>query len=500
MASNNKPPDREDKTPTNDDNPFVTFKKYADEQFASFFQNFIGLPSSTQLRDFDCEKNGRLQPICDLIDQAVEAAKITEPNPRSTVPDQQVNRKMGATGLGDSSFLSMLEEITMDPFERWQKHAERHAEEVTRSLEADHNLYRPTGAVQCPYRPTGSSSTRYDEGATIADTMGESSWSTDVMGKLSSDHVTAHRSYFGINSHTQNVPLDAWPLPYITMSPYSPLAVENQLHMEGEGPNMWWRHAFEDLVLLNRGYPMQNMNCHSKNEAWGKKNRQAVSPTTTGIQWVSKLIANGVFGNWQPLKPDSSYEWMGNNEGCKFQIGDEDGIKKAWEMLPVGMDVRRYRDEESTAPYHQEEEGKPDDEVTELDLYEHFLENRNRLTSPNEQSTAPKPAAGQPPRNLPAKAKAPTESSEASPPSIISTLATTERQVLPDGTVHTKVVLKKRFTDGREESNAVEHTTHADPRAGSMSASKSQTPSPRVDRAEVPDEKKEQKSKKGWFW
>ena len=43
-------------------------------------------------------------------------------------------------------------------------------------------------------------------------------------------------------------------------------------------------------------------------------------------------------------------------------------------------------------------------------------------------------------------------------PSVLSTLTTTERTIAPDGTVTTKVVLKKRFADGREESTETVHT------------------------------------------
>jgi hypothetical protein len=43
---------------------------------------------------------------------------------------------------------------------------------------------------------------------------------------------------------------------------------------------------------------------------------------------------------------------------------------------------------------------------------------------------------------------------------ILSTLTTTQRSTAPDGTVTTKVVLKKRFADGREECEESVHTQH----------------------------------------
>ena len=510
MASNSKPPGREDNNSSNNQNPFITFKKYADEQFASFFQNFIGLPSSTQLHDLErsyFDENGRLKPISDFIDKAVEVVKKTETKDRSAESKQQLDRTVSTTRFGHSAFVSILEEISMDPFERWQKHAERHADDVTKTAIADRCLYRskepeePEDPAHCPYRPAGSSPAKYDEIATITDALGESSWSTNIMGTLSSsDHVTTHRSFFGIKSHTQNVPLDAWPLPYIAMSPYSPLAVENQLRKAGERANLRWRHAFEDLILLNKGYSMDDMRCRSNTkDRQSDRQGQSAALTTPGIDWVSDLITNGIFGNWRPSKKGWSCDWSGNNGECKFQLSDEIGMR-AWEMPRIGLSTHGHGDEESTESYHQEKEERASDEVTELDLYEYFLEDRNRSMSSGQQSSTLPPPIRHSSPNVPVNGKAPSSPSEASPPSIISTLTTTERQVLPDGTVHTKVVLKKRFADGREESNEAEHTTHTDPRVGDRRAVNTRAPSPSAQRAEAADVKTEQKPKTGWFW
>lgn len=71
-------------------------------------------------------------------------------------------------------------------------------------------------------------------------------------------------------------------------------------------------------------------------------------------------------------------------------------------------------------------------------------------------------------------------------PAVLSSLTTTHRTVLPDGTVTTKVVLKQRFADGREETHESLHT----------SSEQAQLVEP------VGDDKQEQKERKkgGWFW
>lgn len=70
-------------------------------------------------------------------------------------------------------------------------------------------------------------------------------------------------------------------------------------------------------------------------------------------------------------------------------------------------------------------------------------------------------------------------------PDVLSALTTTQTTRLPDGTVTTKVVLKKRFADGREESSESVHTHHESVQA---EMSKKET------------EKLENGKGKGWFW
>lgn len=89
--------------------------------------------------------------------------------------------------------------------------------------------------------------------------------------------------------------------------------------------------------------------------------------------------------------------------------------------------------------------------------------------------------------------------------SIVSTMTTTERRTLPDGTVETKRVLKKRFADGREESNeSVErqmlsssNSRSAEPKPLEMEVSSTA----RQDKQTQTNEKEDPQPKRsGWFW
>lgn len=137
------------------------------------------------------------------------------------------------------------------------------------------------------------------------------------------------------------------------------------------------------------------------------------------------------------------------------------------------------------------------DATSELDLYKHFL---------GQQSPRPIPspfAKGFANRDL--------DHTQPDKPSVISTLTKTQRQTFPDGRVYTQVTLKKRFSDGREESTETEHTTHecSGPDARSQmpqisnDATSTSTSSLGHDgklKRALGQRTEEKKKKNGWFW
>ena len=98
-----------------------------------------------------------------------------------------------------------------------------------------------------------------------------------------------------------------------------------------------------------------------------------------------------------------------------------------------------------------------------------------------------------------------------SPDSVVSTLTTTETRTLPDGSVETRRVLKKRFADGREESNETVETKSA---LTSSTKSKqlpesvqndskilTQITEARADKqTQTPAQPQDPPRKGGWFW
>lgn len=162
-----------------------------------------------------------------------------------------------------------------------------------------------------------------------------------------------------------------------------------------------------------------------------------------GASWMTSMLERGFFGNrWQII----------------------DGQRHTSEQpLAAAMTAPRL-------PRDTEE-----NEVTELDLYERFL-----------GAQYPSPLSSSAPEN--------------DSQGLISTLTSTERNKLPDGSIHTKIVLKKLFSDGREESSETLHTAYD----SQQPTPKEVTPGGTAVKGAIPQsesnpEVKEPK-RKGWFW
>ncbi|KAF1996928.1 hypothetical protein P154DRAFT_301333 [Amniculicola lignicola CBS 123094] len=210
-----------------------------------------------------------------------------------------------------------------------------------------------------------------------------------------------------------------------------------------------WRDAFEDLVRAERGASL------IPQDQLGQSNRLDYN------RWARRF--------WEP-------EFT---RGTAIPSGRERNQKRvAWEGEETNEEpnyeyAHDHEDQHDDPPTPKIKQGSfGDGPVTELDAYERLLDPKN----------------------------APVQPVAAERSSILSTLTTTERTVAPDGTMTTKVVLKKRFTDGTEESSETVHTQRGqdrnaealDPWKAFQNAQKP-TPQPSED-------KRRAENKSGWFW
>ena len=233
-----------------------------------------------------------------------------------------------------------------------------------------------------------------------------------------------------------------WPAAaYLMLSPYSPLALENKEHFCEQGDK--WRHAFEDLLDVQNGK--------------GLRTRPAQPEHRSSADWLHYMLTRRAF---EP--------------------------------------VNDKRIAEAAATKKPESDCEEEKSVTELDIYERFL-GKQFPSSVSKPIDTPK-ISRFPTEDKPIEITEPTAPNK---PSVVSTLTTTERTTLPDGRVYSRLVLKKRFADGREESSETVQTNEASEgllkALPAMGGDEVTGPSTRQTerQTERPPEKSE---KKGWFW
>jgi hypothetical protein len=248
--------------------------------------------------------------------------------------------------------------------------------------------------------------------------------------------------------------------------PYSPEALASNDQMNQTGVD--WRSAYDDLLRTQKA--------ESKADYWSARNTYPKR-----VPWADESSTD-----------EPSYEYSHDHED---QHDDPPTPKatqsQAW-CHPAQDQSKSDKRHISEYLHEQQQDGRelglnphlhkycqdqhdqlirrlglpdtPESNETELDVYEQLLEK-------------PRPFV-------------PVANVDGAQPSILSTLTTTERSVAPDGSVTTKVILKKRFADGREESSETVHTQ----RGHEMEPWQ-------ASRAPQPEKASEEpKKKSGWFW
>jgi len=186
---------------------------------------------------------------------------------------------------------------------------------------------------------------------------------------------------------------------YLAGSRYSPLRLER------DHTNINWRDAFEDLLVEDASGQLPNAR---RNVGHDQSENKDI--------WISSLVSRDLvelpigYSMFSPLLSSP--------------------------MLAL------------LSPFM--ESGRDHNEESELDHYERFPDKQEQSS----QSVSSAPSANP-------KDQSSQQTRTTSMPSIVATMTTTERHVLPNGTVTTKTVMKKRFADGREESEENMTTTHS---------------------------------------
>jgi hypothetical protein len=261
-------------------------------------------------------------------------------------------------------------------------------------------------------------------------------------------------SKFPIRTTTSNT---TWlGIDWFRHSPYSPIQLEQHSTAHQHGGK--WRAAFEDLLCSHLDKPQV---AHG---AWKAEDSIAASDPDNqtlynhwaqpGIDWMLGLQCRGILPpqlpslyNITPLETKKLDRVFGKIVS---------GVSNFW--TPYGRSV--YEDFTQLArivasPDAEDlvvrSNSKPD---TELDMYENMWKDdygRNEAEDPKSEAM---------PINSLSTALSTNE--ETQKPSVISVMTTTESRTMPDGSVYTKRVLKKRFSDGIEENREEESTGRPD--------------------------------------
>ena len=456
MASSNEDGDRPRKR---DDasNPFIAFRRFADEQISNLLHGVFGLASSHS-------SDQRMKDYQAWLKEARESRHRLD---RQTEESDRI----------------------MDLYTKAHKEGQDPAqEEIQRAIQSDSEI------MQCPYRPADADLSDHPGSWTraLTDAARTNQAPPATLGSCFSDD--------SIDDSFANGRHLGMTMPYILFGPYSPRCLEQEQALRDQGVD--WREAFEDLLALQTGRSMPSEETHRQYgtyEDWTRDMAKMLTDRSSQSKDQEKTAQNppevvkGILADILNIRP-----WPKEIEDTNTDpFGPrDDALPAGWEkkLTPFGRpyyvncDTMSFnsqrphvRGQDETFVDDEAPEAHNNEGTTELDIYEHVL-------SPSLSNAFPKTAA----RSIAHLQHDSTPADNASKkPSILSTLTTTERTTLQDGTVHTKTVLKKRFSDGREESTETMHTQNALPELKPKAAQET------VKNPKAADN--EQKSR-GWFW
>ena len=549
MASNNNDNRSTDKPSKPEENPFISFRRFADEQVSSLLHTVLGLPSAIAAGNSErhqCPYSNRNQQVNTMRRGDIQAGR-KEPDEEEDKIDRMLRELDEASERGWRELQKALEDTekggkedkdkdisqpkTWEWHWNWSYPPQKDETENCdkRNMERWRGDWEPSSRAGCEESGKRLNKEEMQDGE-VGNPEVKTwhwSWSYPPRSSDSNSHESSHNEegaedaqwthpwhrHHPYNPHWRNDPalqMDQFfdnadkmfdemfgvfthmPRPqmmdsgflgavhYLHYNPYSPLRLEEDSQLSKAG--VPWRDAFEDLVRAERGQSLLSR------EELGKSNQ------THHVDWMRGLWERGAFrrpqfqdwNTWN-IKPANENE-EARRMYPSFEPNEEHQEFDEHESYEYSYDHEDRRDDHHDPPTPRPDahaESETNGPETELEAYE-------RLIGPTE--ITPQPAAST------ATAVTPTQSQSADPrPSILSTLTTTERTIQPDGTITTKMVLKKRFADGREESSETVHTQRghgqsgqdADTAWGDMQSTQLPTP--------VKKPEKENKAG-GWFW
>lgn len=310
--------------------------------------------------------------------------------------------------------------------------------------------------LRCPYRPAEHEAPRREKPDLLVADAARSCLSPAALSLCLPSTV--------LTAPVLGEQLPPFPIAYLLHSPYSPVQLEQQPHLCDHDAK--WREAFEDLLAVQNGKELP------------PKRSQRMPESS--VDWVRVMIDLAMCKREEDTEESSS---------------DTGKTSEAMKQYP-GFLSRFTSTRQAENDAEENEDADNDDldddggtEITELAMYDRLFGSQQPSSNGTARAAARSLAHSQ-------QDSSPSDKYSKNP-SILSTLTTTERTTLQDGSVHTKVVLKKRFSDGREESTETVHHQNV-VRQTQDAASKSNKDEDAKKMRK--DKETKEKESSGWFW
>ena len=268
---------------------------------------------------------------------------------------------------------------------------------------------------------------------------------------------------------------------------------------ENEPERCPYRPAHQEVPERNRNGPPPELVWKPFSSTNDEPDVPEDAPPHDSKSWVDDYMCRSLYSPLSPERPDRAGEEEAKwRQACEIMTHL---FRPEYEMAKEACANEDFRcgfdDETDEEDAYDNDEYDHNDALTEQDWYLRQLkEHPTSFSAPLMTAMARQAFRSE---LLADGTENPNTATNVAKPGITSTLTTTERTTLPDGTVTTKMVLKKRFADGREESAETTHTTHGRPEQHLKQAPEPTAQIPKAvkhDEAEKPTEKK----KAGWFW
>ena len=413
-----------------DANPFVWFRRFADDQMSTLMNGIFSIPSI-----FGSSPTPPRRSVQDYEKWLQEARESSQPLAREAEESGSI----------------------MEVHTRAQKQAQIDARDPISDRDID--------PLRCPYRPDQKEIAWPDNPCFDICHMDEATRSRLLLFALklpAPENILAFSQLAG--------PVRSVPVAYLLYSPYSPVWLEQHPRLCDHGAK--WRAAFQDLLAIQNGLelpPKCSQSTHESSSDWVR-----------GIVFSAICKREGNIEESSPVVGKTS-ENMKHDPGLLARFT---GPRQPEDDVDEDEDA-----DNDDLTEDDDDDDDDEDEVAELDMYDRIF--GSQQSSFNGVAWA----AAQSFAHLRSESS-PSDVKDGNP-SILSTLTTTERTTLQDGSVNTKVVLKKRFSDGREESTETVHQQNA--------FCQKQDAAPKTMKDESARETGKDKGSKeskssGWFW